>query len=214
MAEVTFESVVTKELGERLAKHQQVQSELTEQAAKVQQDYRTWYNEVMASPEYKRLDEATSKVMDRISALFNLELEGQLKAVKQQYEEEWKAASDKFDALYERDERRAVAFALDAVEGMEDAYVRARLGLAEIIIDFYIELNELRTEQLRWLKKFCRNPERAMRKAEDRVKRFVKQAERNYDELQDALAIAAYGRDTDIVEFAEALRKFLDKFVG
>ena len=97
---------------------------------------------------------------------------------------------------------------------MEDAYVRARLGLAEIIIDFYIELNELRTEQLRWLKKFCRNPERAMRKAEDRVKRFVKQAERNYDELQDALAIAAYGRDTDIVEFAEALRKFLDKFVG
>ena len=44
MAEVTFESVVTKELGERLAKHQQVQSELTEQAAKVQQDYRAWYN--------------------------------------------------------------------------------------------------------------------------------------------------------------------------
>ena len=211
---VTFNSIVKSEMEARAKKYREQALAANEGIAAKAQELNEWYNEAIASPEYARLTAATEKILGRINAAAEEEINEKLAEVEKQFNEQWQKASDAFDDLYERNPEKAVKRAVEAVDYLEYEYTKQTLKFAEIVVDFHIELVEFELEYLRWLKKFCKNPEWQLEKAGWYVERFLKKADRYYGEVQAELKKASYSQDSDEAEFAQALRAFLDKYVA
>ena len=211
---VTFESVVKGEIEARLAKYEAAERAAATAASKANQDLNDWYREAIASPEYERLEKAAEAVLSVVNDATNAKINEEVAVIREKFDAEWEKASNAFDALYERNPEKAVKRAIEAVDYLEYEYTKQNLKAAEMVVDFYIELAEFQLEYLRWMKKFCKNPERQLKKASYEVERFMKKAERAYKELQDELKKASYSDDSVEAEFAQALRAFLDKYVG
>ena len=214
VTKVTFDSVVKNEIAARIKKYRTEATTADAAIAQKRQELAAWYNEAVASPEYARLTAASEKILNRINATVEADFNEKLAEVEKQFNEEWQKASDRFDEMYEKNPEKAVKRAIEAVDYMEYEYTKQTLKVAEMVVDFHIEMVEFELEYLRWLKKFCKNPEWQMEKAGWYVERFLKKAERYYGEIQNELAKASYSEDSDEAEFAQALRAFLDKFVG
>ena len=213
-APVTFDSIVKNEIELRTKKYVEDRAELNAAVATKGIEFNEWYNKAIASPEYARLQAAAEKVMSRINAEAEDHVNEKLAELEQKFNDEWQKASDAFDAMYERNPEKAVKRAVQVVDYLEYEYTRQNLKIAELVVDFYIEIVEFELEYLRWLKKFCKNPERQLKNAEWYIERFLKKAERYYSEIQTELAKASYSQDSDEAEFAQALRAFLDKYVS
>ena len=213
-AKVTFNSVVQNEIAARTQKYRNEAAAINAEAAKKSQELSAWYNAAIASPEYARLTAASEKILNRVNAAAEEDFNEKLGEVEKQFNEEWQKASDRFDEMYAKNPEKAVKRAIEAVDYLEYEYTKQTLKVAEMIVDFHIELVEFELDYLRWLKKFCKNPEWQLEKAGWYVERFLKKAERYYAEIQDELKKASYSEDSDEAEFAQALRAFLDKFVG
>ena len=214
MADVTFDSIVKNELELRAKKYQEDMDAANAALAQASKDFAVWYREAIASPEYARLEKASEKILEKINEAAAVELQKEMDKVEERFKAEWQKASDEFDAMYEKNPEKAIKRAMWAVDYLEYEYTKQNLKVAEMVVDFYIELAEFQVQYLRWLKKFCKNPERQIKIASWEVESFMKKAQRTYDQVQDELKKASYSQDSDEAEFAQALRAFLDKYVA